>query len=234
VPLYTLALDRAGVGAGTRLLDLGCGTGEFAAAAAARGAVVTGIDTDAAAVAAAAAAVPGATFTAGDAHDPPSGPFDVAAAVQLLSHVRNPVLVLRRAGEVAATVVVTVWGRERECDVRLFGEALAPWLPAPRPPSGPPPVTEPDRLRKLAGLAGLTVVAMDEVVSPFDYPDADALVEPVLAAGIGRSAARRAGPAAVRDAVLTRLAGHRTGTGGYRLHNLFRVLTARREGVSRT
>jgi hypothetical protein len=33
----------------------------------------------------------------------------------------------------------------------------------------------------------------------------------------------RAGPAAVRAAVLERLAGNRTPTGGYRLHNLFRV-----------
>ena len=37
-PLYAHALDAADVGPGTSVLDLGCGTGEFAAAAVARGA----------------------------------------------------------------------------------------------------------------------------------------------------------------------------------------------------
>jgi hypothetical protein len=61
------------------------------------------------------------------------------------------------------------------------------------------------------------------VSCPFDYPDEDALFAPLLDTGIGRAAMNRAGPAAVRAAVLERLAGNRTPTGGYRLHNLFRV-----------
>lgn len=223
-PLYAAVLDRAGVTNGTRLLDLGCGRGEFAAAAVARGAVVTGIDVDPSAVA--AVTVEGA-FAVGDAHDPPAGPFDVAAAVQLLSHVRNPVVVLRRAGAVAPVVAIAVWGREAECDVRAFGEALAPWLPPRREPGGPPPVTEPARLARLVELAGLAVESIDEVAVPSAYPSADELVGPVLASGIGRAAARVAGPAAVRDAVLERCAEFRVPDGGYRLHNLFRVLVAR-------
>ena len=220
-------LDLAGVGTGSTVLDLGCGPGTFAAAAAARGARVTGIDADPSAVAAAAAAVPDATFSVGDAHDPPPGPFDVVAAVQLLQHVANPLAVLRAAGRVGATVAVTVWGREEECDVRAFGEALATWLPPRRPAGGPPPLTEPARLRKLVGLAGLTAEAEDEVVCPFAYSDEDALIGPLLASGIGRAAVARAGEQAVRRAVLARLDAHRTRTGGYVLHNRFRVLVAR-------
>ena len=226
-PLHARVLDLAGVGAGTTVLDLGCGPGTFAAAAVARGARVVGIDADPSAVAAASAAVPEATFHRGDAHDPPPGPFDVVAAVQLLSHVANPVAVLRAAGRVGSTVAVTTWGPEEECDVRAFGEALEPWLPPRRPPSGPPPLTDPARLRKVVGLAGLAVTAEDEVECPFTYPDADALVQPLLASGIGRAAAARAGEAAVRKAVLTRLDVNRTRTGGYVLRNRFRVLLAR-------
>jgi SAM-dependent methyltransferase len=227
-PLHELGLDRAGVGAGTRLLDLGCGAGEFAAAAARRGAVVTGIDADPGAIAAAAAAVPTGDFTVADAHDPPRGPFDVAAAVQLLMHVRNPVAVLDRAARVGGTVLVTVWGEESECDLRAFGEALAPWLP-PRPtPSGPPLITRPTRLRHLVELAGLRTATFEEVDCPFDYPDDDALAGPVLASGIGAVAARAAGPRAVREAVLERCAEYRTPDGGYRRINRFRVLTAHR------
>jgi SAM-dependent methyltransferase len=222
-PLYARVLDVAGVGAGVRVLDLGCGAGEFARLAAERGALVTGVDADRGAVAAAAAAVPAGTFLVGDAHDPPPGPFDVVAAVQLLAHVANPVAVLRAAARVGSTVAVTVWGREQECDVRAFGEALAPWLPPRRSAGGPPPITEPARLRKLVELAGLRIASLDEVGCPFDYPDEDALFAPLLDTGIGRAAMNRAGPAAVRAAVLERLAGNRTPTGGYRLHNLFRV-----------
>jgi SAM-dependent methyltransferase len=224
-PLYERALDAAGAGPGTTLLELGCGSGEFARAAVDRGALVTAIDSDRSAVSVAAAAVPGAEFRFGDAHDPPPGPFDVVAAVQVLSHVTNPVLVLRRAASVGTTVVVTVWGRDEECDVRAFGEALARWLPPRRPAGGPPPLTDPDRLRKLVALAGLQVAALHEVVCPFDYADADELVAPVLGSMIGRRAAGSAGPDVIRRAVLDRLAGHRRADGGYRLENLFRVFS---------
>src|SRR5689334_6543782 len=43
-PLFATVLDRLGVDADTRLLDIGCGSGYAAAMAAARGASLTGID----------------------------------------------------------------------------------------------------------------------------------------------------------------------------------------------
>jgi SAM-dependent methyltransferase len=234
-PLYALVLDAADVGPGISLLDLGCGTGEFAAAAVARGARVVGVDVDPTAVKLASAAVGSVRFEVGDAHDlgpgdALGGPFAVVAAMQLLTHVANPLRVLREASRVAApggTVVASVWGRDEECDVGLLGQALARWLPQRRSPSGPPTLADPDRLRKLAWLAGLAVLGVDEVVCPFDYPDEAALVDPLLASMIGRTAVVRAGEDAVRAAVRERLAGHRQTGGGYRLRNLFRVLVAR-------
>jgi SAM-dependent methyltransferase len=234
-PLYAHALDAADVGAGTSVLDLGCGTGEFAGLAAARGARVVGVDTDASAVALAAAAVPAARFRTGDAHDlgPTAalgGPFAVVAAMQLLTHVANPLRVLREASRVAVrggTLVASVWGDEKECDVRVFADALAPWLPPRRSAPGPPTLTDPEHLRKVAWLAGLAVVGVDEVVCPFTYPDEAAVLDPLLASGIGRAAAVRAGEAAVRRAVRERLADFAVAGGGYRLQNLFRVLVAR-------
>jgi SAM-dependent methyltransferase len=223
-PLYAAVLDAAAVGPGTRVLDLGCGAGLFARAAADRGARVTGIDTDPAAVALAAAEVPDGAFAVGDAQDPPPGPFDVVAAVQLLMHVADPVAVLAAAGSAGAIVAATVWGRDQECDVRVFGEALAPWL-GPRPADSP--VTEPDRLREIAERAGLVVEGLDEVVCPFDYADEDDLLGPLFQSALGRAVVRRAGPVALREAVLKRLAPFRTAEGGYRLLNLFRVLAAR-------
>ncbi|WP_236830439.1 methyltransferase domain-containing protein [Blastococcus sp. KM273128] len=220
--LHEAVLDATAVTAGTRLLDLGCGAGGLARRAAGRGARVTGVDTDPDAVAQAAAAVPGGTFLVRHAQDPPPGPFDVVTAVQLLGHVSDPVAVLHRAGRAGGVVAATVWGRDRECDLRVLQEALAT-----RRPGRGPAVNEPARLRAMAERAGLAVELLDEVVVPFDYADAAELIGPLLATPVGRSAARRTQPDDLRDAVLEHLAPYRTGDGGYRLHNLFRVLVAR-------
>jgi len=225
-PLHAAVLDATAVGPGTSVLDLGCGAGLFARAAADRGARVTGIDTDPAAVELAAAEVPEGGFAVGDARDPPPGPFEVVAAVQLLMHVANPVAVVAAAARVGTVVAATVWGREEECDIRVLGEALAPWL-GPRPPSGPS-ITEPARLRAVTEQAGLVVERVDEVACPFDYADEDELLGPLFDSAIGRAVGRRAGPVALREAVLERLEPYRTGPGGYRLENVFRVLVARR------
>ena len=226
-PLHAAVLDATAVGPGTSVLDLGCGAGLFARAAADRGARVTGIDTDPAAVELAAAEVPEGGFAVGNARNPPPGPFDVVAAVQLLMHVADPAAVLAAAARSGAVVAVTVWGREQECDIRVFGEALAPWL-GPRPPDdGPPPVTEPDRLRQIAVRAGLVVERLDEVVCLFEYADDDELLGPLFESALGRSVGRRAGPVVLRAAVLESMQPYRTVAGGYRLQNLFRVLVAR-------
>ncbi|GAA3176805.1 class I SAM-dependent methyltransferase [Blastococcus jejuensis] len=225
-PLYAAVLDATAVGPGTTVLDLGCGAGLFARAAADRGARVTGTDLDPAAVAQAAAAVPEGVFAVGDAHHPPPGRVDVVAAVQLLMHVADPVAVLAGAGEHGSVVAATVWGREEECDIRAFGEALAPWLGPRRPPPGPPPVTEPGRLREVAEHAGLVVERVEEVTCPFDYADTDELLGPFFDSALARAVGRRAGPVALRDAVLGRMAQYRTPAGGYRLQNLFRVVVA--------
>ncbi len=226
-PLHAAVLDATAVGAGTTVLDLGCGPGPFARAAADRGARVTGVDLDRAAVEAAAARVPEGTFAVRTALDPPRGPFDVVAAVQLLAHVTDPVAVLHRAGRVGGLVAATVWGREDECELRVLDEALAPWT-GPRRPARGSPVREPARLRSMAERAGLAVQRVEEVVCVFDYADERELLGPLLDSPAGRAAAHRAGAAALRSAVLERLEPHRTPAGGYRLANLFRVLVARR------
>jgi len=88
-------------------------------------------------------------------------------------------------------------------------------------------VTEPARLRAVAGLAGLAVERIDEVVCRFDYADEEELLGPLFESALGRAVGRRTGPVALRDAVLERLAPYRTPAGGYRLANVVRVLVAR-------
>jgi SAM-dependent methyltransferase len=239
-PLVERVLQRAGVSRGTQLLDLGCGAGRLCRLAADRGAQVTGIDQDARQIEQAAALVPEGAFEVGDilALRYPAARFDAVTCVQSIMHVTNPLTALREAARVArpgAPVVITAWGKEENCDIRAFGQALSGLLPRAvdqGPGMHPPPLSADGRLERLARLAGLAVTEVGEVVCPFWYPDEEALLRDLLGSGLGRRALRVASPATVRRAVLAGLAGYRTSTGGYRLDNTFRYLVLKSRDVA--
>src|SRR5690349_16349396 len=65
-PLWQAMLNSARVGAGTRLLDAGCGAGGACVLAAARGALVSGFDASEALLAIAQGRVPAGDFRRGD------------------------------------------------------------------------------------------------------------------------------------------------------------------------
>jgi SAM-dependent methyltransferase len=230
-PLFDRVL--AGAAPGARLLDVGCGAGHLLAAAAAAGLTVSGVEVDRRPLSLAEQAAPGADLRVGDAHELPfaDDAFDLVTLVQVLEHLTNPVVALREAGRVTApggAVRATVWGAPDECDASVIGESLAPLTGAEARPhrgDGGPPLTDPDRLAQLAGLAGLAVREVAEVRVPVDHPDEDDLVAGVLASAPGRHAARSAGPGAVREAVLKGLEPFRH-LGGFRLVDTVRVLDA--------
>src|SRR4051812_12620664 len=121
--------------------------------------------------------------------------------------------------------------REEEYDIRVFEGALAPWL-GQRPPSGTP-ITEPTQLRLVTEQSGLDVDRVDRVVCPFDYADEEELLGSVFDSALGRAVGRRAGPVALREAVLERLEPYRTAPGGYRQENVFRCARRAQERLRR-
>ena len=105
-------LDAAGVGSGTRVLDVATGPGHLAAAAAARGAVPIGVDIAASMVALAGASYPSLVFRQGDAQRLPLEDTSVDAVVGnfAIPHLGRPeqaaaefARVLDRGGRVALT-----------------------------------------------------------------------------------------------------------------------------------
>ena len=111
-PYAEALLDAAGVGAGTRLLDLCCGTGVVTGAAVGRGAVPTGVDFSPAMLAEARRAHPRLQFDEGDAEalPYPDHSFDAVVSNFGVHHVPRPnraiaeaLRVLRPGGRVAFT-----------------------------------------------------------------------------------------------------------------------------------
>ncbi|MCX4448803.1 class I SAM-dependent methyltransferase [Streptomyces sp. NPDC087866] len=107
-------LDAAGVGAGTRLLDVGCGTGNVSSAALARGAAVRAVDAEPGMVAATRRAAPGAEARTGTLPQLPyaDGEFDAVVANFVLNHVGRPLealVELRRVARPGGRIAVTVW-----------------------------------------------------------------------------------------------------------------------------
>jgi ubiquinone/menaquinone biosynthesis C-methylase UbiE len=106
-------LDAAAVGTGASVLDLCCGPGFVAAAAAERGARVTGLDFSTAMLAEARQRFPAIAFDYGDAETPPQddASFDAVVANFGVHHVPRPALalagchrILRPGGKFAFTV----------------------------------------------------------------------------------------------------------------------------------
>ena len=118
LPAVALALDRAALAPGERVLDLGCGTGSAALAAAAAGALVTGVDPaprliDVARSAAAARSLP-VTFAPGEAGRLPLPDRSVDVVVSVFGVVFAPdaraaAAELARVTAPGGRVVLTAW-----------------------------------------------------------------------------------------------------------------------------
>ena len=107
-------LDAAGVSSGTRLLDVGTGTGTVAAHADRRGAIVTAVDAEPSMVDAARQNVPAADVRHGTLPDLPfpDDSFDAAVTNFVVNHVGDPraaVAELRRVVRPGGRIALTIW-----------------------------------------------------------------------------------------------------------------------------
>ncbi|MEV4556506.1 class I SAM-dependent methyltransferase [Kitasatospora sp. NPDC049285] len=107
-------LEAAGVGAGTRLLEVGCGTGRLAALALGLGAELTATDAAVEMVRATAAGLPGVTVCQAVLPGLPfrAGEFEAAVGAFVINHVPDPagaVADLHRVLEPGGRVVLSCW-----------------------------------------------------------------------------------------------------------------------------
>jgi len=220
-------LDAAGVRAGLRVLDVGTGPGEAAAAAAARGSDATGIDIAAAMVELASRHHPEATFVQGSATDLPfpDESFDAAVGNIVILHVGEP----ERAAQELARVLVpggrvalSTWDVPERSP--LFGALVgavedAQVSPPSDVPHGPSffQFGEDDAFRELIVGAGFVDVRIESVTFDFSLRSADELMTVVAEATVRMGALLRAGDdsqrARMRESLEQRIDPWRHGDG---------------------
>ncbi|HEY7124438.1 MAG TPA: class I SAM-dependent methyltransferase [Ktedonobacterales bacterium] len=232
LPLYEAVFEAAEVGAGTRLLDVGCGPGLAAQLAVRRGAHVAGLDAAEVSLEIARERTPQGDFHAGEIENLPwpDNTFDVVTGFNAFQYAADVVNALREARRVArpgGRVAMAVLGRPEDCDIAALMPALGKFLPPP-PPGAPGPfaLSAPGRVEALLEQAHLSPQKSEEVDCPFEFPNLETAVRGNLSTGPAAFAIRQAGADAVQQALAEALAPFRTSVGGYRLRNRVRYVIA--------
>lgn len=223
-PAWKAVVTATGVGPATRVLDVGCGSGEFLAHTAGLGAVPAGIDPAPGMVDLARARLPDADVRIGSFGHLPwlDGSFDVVTAFNALQFAGDTLDALAECVRVARPgghVAVANWAEGDRNDLNAIEAAVAKAAGETLLPDGD--LRQPGGLEALLADAGLEVVATGLVELVWEVPDDDTLVRGVL---MGEDPPRMA---ATAPTVLTAARQFRTPTGGYRLLNAFRYAVSR-------
>ena len=221
-PLFEAVFDATGVGAGTRLLDVGCGSGLACAIAAGRGAEVSGLDASPGLLEIARERAPAADFRPGDMASLPwdDDTFDVVTYMNTFFFASDRETTLGEAGRVArrgGRVAITTWTAPENVELTAYIAAVGPLLP-PSPVDLElfMPVAELEALARTAGLEPARTLELDW---SWEYADLETALRGLLSPGLSTLAIAAAGEAAVRDALTRALDPLRMADGGYRIEN---------------
>ncbi|WP_435973819.1 class I SAM-dependent methyltransferase [Streptomyces sp. Qhu_M48] len=217
VPLYEAVYDRLGVGAGSRVLGLRCGSGLALLMAAARGARIAGVDRDLARVELARERLPeDVTVT----EEPPEDlPYDVITAFHTTDGILPELSALTRSAQRDTVVVLAGWGPPERCSTEsVLGIA------ARLADRGPGVRTDLDGL--VAG-AGLRPDGSGRVACPFGYANEGSAVRGLLSTGAFDEAVRATDLSQVEKEIEEALAPHVRADGTVWMPNVFRYVVAR-------
>lgn len=244
LPLYEAAYDRLGIGPGTRLLGLGCGSGLALLLAAARGAQVSGVDADESRLELARERL---TPEGGPEHTrlvsggleaaaPGDAAFNVVTAfhpVGCVSTVEGLTASLTAAAGLAergSAVVLGGWGPVERCATagvlgvaQRLADPRGDWAigSAGRWPSGR------DDLEELADRAGLRPDGSGRVACPFGYADPASAVRGLLSTGLFDAALEVTEERQVEKELAEALHPYQRADGTVWMPNVFRYLIAR-------
>jgi SAM-dependent methyltransferase len=233
LPTYEAVLERTGLEASWRVLDIACGAGAFLRLVAERGGEPHGVDASEALIAFARTRLPDADLRVGEMEDLPwdSDTFDLVTGFNAFFFANDMVAALREARRVAkpgAPVAIQVWGAHERCDLETMKQVARPFLP-PRPPDAPPDpdLSAPGVLSALADQAGLSTEAEFDVTWPYKYPDEETLGRALIAVAGLATLAGAEREQELENAIVDGLAPYRRADGSYQLSNEYHYLIAR-------
>lgn len=220
-PARLALIEATSIGPGRRVLDVGCGSGEFLELLASTGAEVAGIDPAPAMLELARRSLPGADIRLGDFSELPwpAASFDVVTAVNALQFADEMAIALREAARVlrpGGRIGIANWADDEWNDIDTIEAAVSRAVGEEPSPGGA--YRKPGGLEALFRAADLEVDAAGIVAAPWSAPDEETFIRGVL---LGEA---RAGDPVVRHALLEAARPFATGDGGYLLHNAFRYV----------
>ncbi|MCS0636580.1 SAM-dependent methyltransferase [Streptomyces sp. LP05-1] len=249
VPLYEAVYQHLDVGTGTRLLGVECGSGLALLMAAARGAQVTGVDTDHARVDLArerllpdsggagrrrggTRLLYGAPADLAEATDP-ARPYNLVTAFQPIgctpgdSEGLVPALgAAVRQAERGSAVVLAGWGPPERCATSAVLRVAGRLTERLRTGTTWRPALR-DDLEEVAARAGLKPDGSGRVACPFGYADLASAVRGLFSTGLYDAAIRASDQATVEKEVVEALHPHIRPDGTVWMPNVFRYLVAR-------
>ncbi len=245
VPLYEAVHERLGVGPGTRLLGLGCGSGLALLMAAGRGADVTGVEPDSperlnlarerltADADGVSGGVGGGVTRLAERAPARTDAYTVVTALEpvgcltgdddaLVARLREAAPLARRG----AAVVLAGWGPPERCATATVLRAAArPAEPSPHPGHWRP--TGRDDLEDVARRAGLVPDGSGRVSCPFGYAGIDSAVRGLWSTGLFDAAAAATDHTQVDKELREALHPYVRADGTVWMPNVFRYLVAR-------
>ena len=232
-PLFEAVLDAAGAGPGTRLLDVGCGSGLTLVLAAGRGAIPAGLDISPGLLRIARNRLPDADLREGDMEHLPfgDGTFDAVTGVNAFQFAGNPQTALHEAARVTrpgGRVVASLFAAPERSQGTFVHEAMNALVPPDQAADHAPySLSAPGHLEAALANAGLDLAAHGEVVCHWRYQTMDDAVKALLCSAGGARAVEAAGQDAVRDVLQRALAQFQDPrTGVVTLANTFRWVAA--------
>jgi SAM-dependent methyltransferase len=186
LPANEVIFDRLGVNAGSRLLDIACGSGFAASIAARRGAEVSGIDASEQLAAIAAARTPGGSFQAGDmfALPYPDDSFDLATSFNgIWKGCEGALEEAKRVLVPEGRLGLTFWGRFDRLGLMPYFLKIIELSP---PSHGTATTEQGDTqnvIEDALGAAGFAAIERGTVDVVNEWPDTSTAIRALAAAG---------------------------------------------------
>jgi SAM-dependent methyltransferase len=232
-PLFEAVLDAAAAGPGSRVLDVGCGSGLALVLAGQRGAIPSGVDISAGLLRVAQGRLPDAELCLADMEALPfdDASFDAVLGINAFQFAGDPRRALREAARVLAPggrIVASLFAAPERSQGTVVHEAMSRLVPAEHHDDHAPyALSAPGGLETALRDAGLRVADEGEVMCAWRYASMDDALTGILCSAGGARARQAAGEAVARATVHDALMPFEdAATGVVTTHNTFRWVAA--------